>query len=126
MRHVIAIALAALSGCAAQPQYVTPAVQQQQERADSCTLAFSTLFFLTDRGTPVIRRCIAGDRLNCAAFAMMSERAGMPQTATTARECLETGRISPYDPLVVRTTALLPEFTRQMDRMTRELTAKGK
>lgn len=124
MRQAIVVVIAAaLSGCAAQPQY-TPAVPQ--ETADSCTLAFSTLYFLADRGTPVIRRCIAGDRLNCAAFAMMSERAGMPQTATTARECLETGRISPYDPLVVRTTALLPEFTRQMDRMTRELTTKGK
>ncbi len=130
MRQAIVVVIAAaLSGCAAQPQYtqptpVTPAIQQ--ETADPCITAFAALAALSEVGTPLIKKCRAGDRLSCGAFSVLLDRSGMPGPSKLAVQCLEGGQIDPLHPLVVRTTALLPEFTRQMDRMTRELTTKGK
>jgi hypothetical protein len=125
MRQAIVVVIAAaLSGCAAQPQYtqptpVTPAIQQ--ETADPCITAFAALAALSEVGTPLIKKCRAGDRLSCGSFSVLLDRSGMPGPSKLAVQCLEGGQIDPLHPLVLHTNRVLPSFNRELEGLNREL-----
>ncbi len=130
------IAVSLLGGCAAQPTSapaptpaptptptvpVAPAIQIQEERGDPCVLAFATLLMVAEKGTPMIKQCRAGNRLNCIGFAVMLERAGGAAPSRLALQCLEEGRIDPLHPLVLRANQVLPTYTRELKAMNQEL-----
>ena len=125
MRQAIVVVIAAaLSGCAAQPQYTQPtaaAPALQQGPVDTCITAFAALAALSEVGTPLIKKCRAGDRLSCGSFSVLLDRSGMPGPSKLAKQCLEEGLISPLHPLVMRTTWKLPAFNRELEGLNREM-----
>jgi hypothetical protein len=124
MKRIIPLlALAALTGCAAQPAApitVTPAVYPSP-REEECIHHFALVAAVVKVSTPLIAACVNGREASCGHFARIAEQFDLEQSIAVAAECLKTGDIDPRHPAARAATQLLPEFNRQLKRLNREM-----
>lgn len=115
-----------LTGCAVQPPYqtVTPPPAPARiatytspvSRHNDCIEALAGLLAYARTGGPVLKRCLAGDQLQCDAFVLFLHGIDGQLRPDDAMECFRTGAISPDHPLARQLERELPPFTRQIER----------
>ncbi len=119
MKTAALISALLITGCAAQPQQMTTAPATYTapvSRESECIHAMSSLLAYARAGSPVLKKCFAGDNVQCDAFVLFRNDIHDKLRTDEAIDCIETGGISPYHPLAVMTVNELDSFTKQLKR----------
>ena len=119
MKTVALISALLMTGCAAQPAYqpTTPATYTTPaSRHNDCVDALASVLAYARTGGPVLKKCFAGDGVQCDAFIIFRDSINDRLRTDDALDCVKTGGISPFHPLVAKINDELPAFTKQLKR----------
>ena len=119
MKTVALISALLMTGCAAQPAYqpTTPATYTTPvSRYNDCVDALASVLAYVRTGGPVLKKCFAGDGVQCNAFIIFRASINDRLRTDDALNCIKTGGISPNHPLVEKVADEIPAFTRQLNR----------
>jgi len=121
--RIALLAIAALTGCAAQPTApvaVATAVYPSTREA-ACIHHFAVVASVVQVTTPIIEACVNGRKVSCGTFAVLVDRFDLEAEIAGAMECLKSGEIDPLHPAARAATRFLPEFNRQLKRLNLEM-----